>query len=191
MTAPRLATLLERAHAGEATAADAFEATKLLRLASSPGDRYDALFVIGKSNATAYRSIVEEYLDASEEPMLARLALQILADWWGPPNQYRDQIARFVDGVDWDLHDGSYVRLIAMSAAGELLRNHDDPGLLRGLLAVFDDADLPDLVREQSYSAIARAEGRSWAEIPGLGKPGWLDRVDVSIVAKARRHAAD
>jgi hypothetical protein len=53
----------------------------MLAAGANAEDRYDLLFVIGKANALGHRRLVESFLETPDDPMLARLALQILCDW--------------------------------------------------------------------------------------------------------------
>lgn len=78
-----LVALAETARDGDATADDAAAAAALLPSFRDPIDRYDALFVIGKAGITRHEDLVESYLDSPDDPMLARLAIQILCNWWG------------------------------------------------------------------------------------------------------------
>ncbi|KJK49699.1 hypothetical protein UK23_13225 [Lentzea aerocolonigenes] len=86
------------------------------RLTSEPldEDTYSLLYVIARTRATRHRRIVESFLDCSEDPMLARLAVQTLCTFWGEADRYRDVLDRFIAGVEWD-EDGD-VRDVALSA---------------------------------------------------------------------------
>jgi hypothetical protein len=186
-----LRSLVERARDGSATHSDATEASRFLIGDSATPGRYDALFVIGKSGATQYRALVERFLDSPDDPMLARLALQILCNWWGPREDCRDHLDRFIEGVGWDLDDGGFVQLVAISAAGEHLRDREDPRLIQALLALYDDEQRPSLVREQAYIAIARAQGQPWNKVSGPGKGNWQEHVDADLINGARLRASD
>jgi hypothetical protein len=145
------------------------------------------VFVIGRAEATAHEAAVASFIERPDEPMLARLALEILCSWWGHTSKYRADVLRFVNGVDWDLEDGGYVRQIAISAAGEHVRRHEDSDLLRALITVFDSTDAPDLDREIAYHALQRAAGVEWNKIRGAGIPDWRLNVDHRTLESLRR----
>ena len=113
---------------------------------------YDLMYAIGKAEAIEHRALIESHLDDRADPMRARLALQILCNWWGLADEYRHEIFRFTKGVDWDLSDGGFVQLVAISAAGELLRSRDDSALLTELVSLYDSG-ASDLVKGAAYSA--------------------------------------
>lgn len=185
-----LSGIVRRARAGDANEKDASAAAEMLAATPNAEDRYDLLFVIGESNAVEHRDLVEGFLESSDDPMLARLALQILCDW-GPVEPYRSTLLRFINGVAWDLEDGGYVRLVATSAAGEYLRGHRDAEVYRVLLDLYADQQASHLARGQAYVALARALGRSWNEIPRAHRDDWSLSVDPALLAEARQRAAD
>lgn len=186
MSAPQL---LQRARDGVATDEDVRHAADLLAAGQRPGDRYDLLLVIGETNSTQYRRVVEGYLDFPDDPMLSRLAIEILCGWWGTPEPYRDHVLRFVAGVDWDVADGGYVRQVATSAAGEYLRTREDPRLMRALIDLLADGEAPLLDRAVAYEAIQRAVGKGYAEIPRSHRGDWHQHLDQAVMAEARRRA--
>ena len=157
------------------------------RLMSSVGspDRYADLYTIGKAEDRAFRPLVEEFLHSPHEPMLARLALQILVDWWGLAMDYRGQLLSFLRGVDWDLADGGYVQLVAISSAGEIARDGDDHEVLRELLRLYDTGS-SDLVQGAAYAALARSFGKGWAEIPRPHSAAWRTKVDAKMLDNLR-----
>lgn len=182
-----LPVLVRRAREGTVTGEDAERAAALLAAVTEESDRYDAVFVIGRADATAYEDTVASFIESPREPMLARLALEVLCSWWGLRGKYRADVIRFVDGVDWDLEDGGYVRQVAMSAAGEHVREHADADMLRALLTVFDSQDAPDLDRKVAYQALLRAAGMDWKEVLGVGRLDWHRNVDHRTIESLRR----
>lgn len=91
------------------------------QLASPPEDakEYTLLHIAGRRLRRPDPELVEPYLERSDDPMLVRLALQILCNTWGLTDRYLEEVRRFVSGVGWD--DGS-VRLAAIAIAGRYLR---------------------------------------------------------------------
>jgi hypothetical protein len=126
-------------------------------------ERYELLLILGRAAATEYESDVAAYLTDNSDPMLTRLAVQVLCNYWGLADKYIGVVAQFCKGSDWDSDED--VRLVAISATGEYLRGKQDPAYLSLLLDTYD-SDADDICRNAAYSAIARAMGREWSEIP-------------------------
>lgn len=187
MTDVPLPVLVRRAREGTVTAEDANLAAAILATVTDESDRYDAVFVIGRAAATAYEDTVASFIESPREPMLARLALEVLCSWWGLTRKYRGDVLRFVGGVDWDLEDGGFVRQVAISAAGEHVREHGDAGMLRALLTVFDSQNTTELDREVVYQALLRSAGMNWKETLAAGKPARSGNVDQQAIEELRR----
>jgi hypothetical protein len=152
-------------------------------------DRYTLLHILGRAGAVTQRSLVERFLHSVDDPMLAQMALHILCNYWDMPGQYLDDLIRFVRGVSWDT-DGD-VRFTALADAGEYLRLHEEPRLLREVLHVFEDAAEAQGVREAAYVALARAMGRDWQALPSAARHFDLERaIDPAILSEAKRRLA-
>jgi hypothetical protein len=127
-------------------------------------NRYTLLHIVGKGGGPRFRTLVEAYLDSPEDPMLARLALQILCRFWGLTADYLVDLRRFLKGVDWD--DEQDVRLIAASVAGEYLERHDDAELAHELLRLSADGDGNRVLRDSAVRGLARAIGTAPSDMP-------------------------
>lgn len=137
------------------------------QLADHPeaADEYTLLHIAGRGLLRPDPALVGPYLERSDDPMLARLALQILCNYWGLTERYLPVVRRFVEGVEWD--DDS-VRLVALSIAGRYLREHADPGLLDLLLEIAqpDPKSPEETLRAQvALEALAAAVGRPREEL--------------------------
>ena len=155
--------LASRSKEGKVTAGELRQAADILADGRGGAETYRLLYVLGRSRAYQYENLVAAFLDYREDPMVARLALQILCNFWARARQYRDAIARFLDGADWDaLGD---VRQIAISAAGELLSASRDCGLLARLIRLSDPAHDDELERRIAVEAIARSTGLTRQQI--------------------------
>jgi hypothetical protein len=139
-----------------------------LHSTDTKADRFTLLEILGRSGATSYRSLVETYLDSSNDPMLASLALRVLCFYWDLTPHYIDQILQFLDGVFWDT--GKDCKLTAINIAGEHLRDHLSKELLGRLLDIFRTETEDKLIREATYSALARAMGKGYNEIPSAAR---------------------
>lgn len=117
----KLVDVVRRAKEGTVTEREIAAAARMLPDERGPR-AYAWLYVIARSSATQYEQLVASYLDHEEDPMPARLALQTLCTFWGFADRYVDQLERFPGDVEWD-HFGD-VRLIAISASGEYLREN-------------------------------------------------------------------
>ena len=127
-------------------------------------DAYTAIHVLGLMRATEHEKLVAAFLDTPDDPMLARIALQVLCSHWRMAGRYRDRIARFSRGVDWDYDED--VRIAAISAGGELLRESPDKALLTLLLTLFRSEVESHMTRQAAYLALARAAGVDWTQLP-------------------------
>lgn len=147
------------------------------------------LHILGSAYATKYRSLIESFLLSSQDPTLARLALDILCDDWKLAAEYRGQILLFMRGVPWDKEED--VRLMALSKAGQYLRSHSAPELLHELLHVFVNQHERQLIREVAYCALARAIGRNWDQIPPASRHmNWDTEFDPKVIQEAKQRLA-
>ena len=160
--------LLARAKRDELTAQEISAVVGELQRPDSSNDRYTLLHILGRSGATAYRRLVEQFLECRDEPMLARLALKILCDYWAGTAQYIPEILGFLRGFDWD--EESDIRQIAISIAGEYLRANPEPEFLWELIHIFETEENEQTIREDAYIALARAMGRDWNQLPSSAK---------------------
>lgn len=178
--------LVKRATQGALTQEELAEIATILEQSAPEMDLYPLLLAIGRSNAVRYRKLVETFLHCESEPMLASLALQILCDFWGDTERYIENIKQYVRGVPWD--EEQDVRQIAVSTAGEYLRQHDDRELLEQLLTVFENTEEEQLIRENAYCALARAAGKDWSELPSATRGFNLKKdIDPTVLTEIRR----
>ena len=180
------ADLVAKAKDGRISAAEKEAVAQTLPSLGTGSQAYDALFVLGKAGDPRDAPLVEPYLDCPTDPMLSRLALQILCSWWGLHRAYRSDLLRFTVGVGWDIEDGGYVRLVALSAGGELAHDSGDPAMTAGLMAAYADVTNPDMVRSTAYSVLLRAAGKEWKDTPGVGSTAWRDDPDLKAIETLR-----
>lgn len=153
-------------------------------LISGDADPYEALLVIGRAGAMQYRSVVDGYLQFHDDPMLARLALQVLCRYWGLAGEYLEEIICFVRKVDWDEDDD--IRLMAIDCAGSLLVEQRSSRLLSLLLQIFRDHSERQIVREAAYCSLALATGKRLDELPTASRHFDLEHdVDASVIVLA------
>lgn len=151
---------------------------------------YQALLVIGRADAVQYRELVEKYLNASYDPMLARLALMILCRYWKLTSEYRDTFEGFVCGVPWDVEEG--VRLLAVSISGDFLVHHNDNKMLEHIIRIFRDPKEEQTLREAAYCSLGIASGKTPLELLSAARHFDLERdvasdVMAFVVAAERR----
>jgi hypothetical protein len=177
-------TLFARATQGLLSAGELHQVAQ--GLTSGSADPYDALLIIGRANARQYRGLVETYLQCDEDPMLARLAVQILCRYWGLTAEYQQALERFVRKVEWDQEDD--VRLMAIDCAGSFLAENQSPRLLSLLLETYRDKRERQLVREAAYCSLALASGKQLDELPSASRHFDLEAdVDPSVIAAAEK----
>ena len=138
------------------------------RLTSNEGDKYDWLLILGRSGATQYRPLVEKFLESPVDPMLARLAVQVLCRYWGLGESYEDTLVRFAHRVSWDEDDD--VRLMAIDCLGEVLLRKPNDKLLGYLFELFESNQERQIVREAAYCAMARAVGTPVSNLPSAAR---------------------
>jgi len=158
-------SLLARLKAGEAVSPHEFdEVAALLADEASGHDRYTLIHILGRGGQTQRRGLVESYLDSPTDPLLARIALIALCDWWGLTADYLGRLESFARTVPWDVDQD--VRQIALAIIGRYLRDHDEPRLFRTLLAIASDEAEWDLIREDAIRALAVATGSEQDQMP-------------------------
>lgn len=181
-----LEALLGKAKQGTITRAEVDAVAAELRHDPGATDAYTMLHVVGRSFATEHRSLVEGFLRADWDPMLARLSLQILCSFWGDTPRYLDIVREALRGIPWDVDDD--VKQIAISISGEHLRGHKDLRLLGELFEIFSNENEERTIREGAYLALARANGREWKDVPPASRHFDLDAdIDQSVISEVRR----
>ncbi|MFC0842747.1 hypothetical protein ACFH04_03205 [Streptomyces noboritoensis] len=149
------------------------------------GDLYTALHVVGLAGSRAHAEAVGKYLHVPADPMLSRLALQILCDYWGMTSEFLPELRAFVAGVEWDV-DGD-VRDMAVSVAGNHLREAEGPSeLARMIMAIAEDESEFSLTRESALRALARSLGDSLVD---PSSPAVRVRVDTPLAADVLERA--
>jgi hypothetical protein len=182
---PRL--LLDRLKAGQAvTKKEIDRVAEQLDSQAPRVDRYTLLHVVGRSGRIEYRPVVERFLNSPRDPMLARLALVILCDWWGLYSDYSQRVLDFVQSVDWDLDQE--VRQVAISLLGEHIRKGGDPTPSRLLLKVAEDPVEWDVIRGNAVAALARALGREYQDMPPATRVEPVDSLwSTEVLAAAKQ----
>jgi len=148
--------MLHRAERGELSEAEIDMVAQELQKVKPEANPYTLLHILGESGAKSYQGLVEQFLESQANPSLAALALQILCTYWGETSQYTGQVLQFLRGVPWDRTEDC--RLMAASVAGEHLRTHLEPDLLRELLRIYEDAAERQILREAAYLSLAPLE---------------------------------
>jgi hypothetical protein len=181
--------LLEKAKIGAISPMEIAEVAKELATGADHSDQYTLIHILGVSGATEHEAIVARFLDVSSDPMLPRIALQVLCSHWGMVHRYQDEIEKFARGVHWDIDRD--VQLVALSAMGELLRERTDKSLLSLLVEIFTSPRERHLVRQAAYFALARAYGQEWAQLPPASRKIDLEKeVDPQVLEWALKGTA-
>ena len=185
-----LETLRDEAEAGMITPNDLRQVAERLSRAGDDEDRYTMLQIVGEAGDKQHRALVERFLDSPDDPMLARLALEILGHYWGEADRYLDHIRRFLRGVDWDDEDD--VRQMALFRAGDYLAKKPDRELLELLIRAVERSD-DDVMRGSAYLALARAFGIEWKDLPSSSRTFDVDAElqRTGLLDRARRRLAE
>lgn len=179
-------SLLRRAKQGQLADDELEKVVEELQRPESREHHYTLLHIIGRSGATKYRKLVEEFLTREDNPFLARLALQTLCTYWNTTHQYLPQVLEFLRGVPWD--EFQACRLIAASIAGEYLLTNSEPTLLNELLRIFESEKEGQSMKEAAYFAIARAMGQSYRDMPPASRELDMNKdIDLEIIAGAKQ----
>ena len=179
--------LIQRATSGTITMEELAIVAESLR--NRVGDDYDNLLIIGRAGATQYRNDVEKFLKCPDDPMLSRLALQVLCRYWGLADDYALDIHRFVTGVDWDEDDD--VRLMAISCSDSLLASPQHRNLLRDIYRIATDTNEEDTVRQAAYAALAISTGVSPTDMPSPAKFDIAKDIDPKILEEVKKRLTD
>ncbi|MFF5971386.1 hypothetical protein ACFY7C_07630 [Streptomyces sp. NPDC012769] len=157
---------------------------------ANQGDLYTALHVVGLAGSPAQAPAVRQYLRNPSDPMLSRLALQVLGDYWGMSSELLPELRSFLAGVDWDA-DGD-VRDIAISITGRHLRKARGPAdLAQILMNIADDDSEFDLAREAALRALATGLGDSLLETSSPAVRVHIGSAQaVNVLARARKRYA-
>lgn len=181
--------LLERAQWGEISPDEAARVARELEASDSEADRYTLLLILGNAGAVAHRETVERFLSSEDDPMLARVSLQVLCQFWGDTERYLDRVHEFVRGVPWDAGDD--VRLMAISVSAGRLRDNRDTRLLQELVSIFENENERRIVREAAYLALARSVGEPWERLPSAARHFDLDKeVDHSVIRRVKERVS-
>lgn len=154
--------LIKKASAGTITKAEVREVYRAL--VEKSGDQYDLLLILGRSEAKEYRNVVEGYLQSSHDPMVARLALQVLCRYWGLASEYEDELEEFIGWVDWDKEED--VRLMAIGCVADVYKKKESPKLLKHVYDVFKDETEDEITRGAAYETLAIVSGKSVNDLP-------------------------
>ncbi|WKD50338.1 hypothetical protein [Microbulbifer spongiae] len=175
--------LLEKASTGTITENE----VKLVynALVNHASDEYDLLLTLGRAGAKQYRDVVEGYLNSPHDPMLARVALQILCRYWGLAKEFKDTLAKFIKIVDWDEEED--VRMMAIGCVAEVFKQESSPELLGYVYDVFENPEEDEVIRGAAYETLALVAGKSVKELP---QPQHFDLnkdVDPSVLKRTKK----
>ncbi|HET9240598.1 MAG TPA: hypothetical protein VFO10_25260 [Oligoflexus sp.] len=131
---------------------------------SEEGDTYTLLLALGRAWGVQNKDLVEKYLVCPENPMLSRLAIQILCKYWDLGQNFLAHIQEAANGFEWDDEDD--VRLMAISCLGYIYTQNKQTELLRQLYDIWNDEAQDKMARESSYLAMGLAIGYGYDQLP-------------------------
>jgi len=177
---------LEEAKWGKLTEEELLYVVEQIK-ASSPGNDdnlYTLIHTLGRSGAIQYQKLVERFLYYPSNPTITSIALRTLCVYWSFAESYKDLLKEFIQGVEWEPRD--FLRINAISCAGQLLMTHLDRRLLEMLLEIWDrdpNQENP-IVQEAAYEALFYAAGKTSRDLTKMEEEG---RLDLSVIDKARQ----
>lgn len=191
--------LLERAKNGKLSQTELDHIIQKIK-DSKPGDDddlYSLIHILGKARIFGLgpptieeKKLLEKFLYYPQKPMISKIALQTLCNYWDLNDNYLKELKMFVRGVEWD--DDEIVRTIAISIAGDFLKTTLDKELLKLLIDIFENKEesklldhsiSPEITQGCAYQALSIAMGKSYREfIIELSENNCLD---MSVLQKA------
>jgi hypothetical protein len=134
--------LLDEAKCGKLTSEEILYVGEQVK-ASRPGDNtdlYGLLFILGLSEATQYRELVEGFLYYPTDPMVSGMTLKVLFRYWGNDVQrYLNELKAFIKGVPWD--ESENLRLAAVQCTGDFLKETPEKELFQILLDLYETSN--------------------------------------------------
>jgi len=127
------------------------------------------LLILGATGDSRYAELVAQSLDKRDDPLVVRLALELLCLDWRLTPRYLERVHQYLRWIPWD-SDG-YIRQTALSIAGEYLRTQKDAALLQEVLDAWEGPNTDDIIRQDAYAALARAMGEPRSAIPSAAIP--------------------
>ncbi len=110
-----------------------------------------------------YKGLIEKFIIFPEDPFVSVTALDVLCNDWDLAHEYIGQIKSFVRGVEWD--KDMQVRVQAICAVAEYIRETRDKECLEMLLEIFKNVQEKKSIRELAYEMISRALGKDWKDL--------------------------
>jgi hypothetical protein len=168
------------------------------------------LMILARQRAQQYRGLVEHFLEYRGDWSCVAEALRTLCRWWNDTHLYIDTLLKYMSAMEdesYNLLDVSEVRRVAISLAGEYLRDNKEPKLLNRLIELYENPDLPEwtfikdphsrsleiqqergFVRCAAYLAVAEAMGRAYRTLPHIEDEVHLnDIADPQIISRVRK----
>lgn len=123
---------------------------------------YTRVHILGLTGKIEFKPLLESFLEFKYDTMLAALSVSLLCSVFSGFEEHRDRMVMYLKGVEWDADRD--VMLKTISQAGEHLRTHQDQEIARLVYGCLSSES--GSVREAAYSAMLRALGIEWTEIP-------------------------
>ena len=154
---------------------DALERIELKHLgkAGLMDQAYALVHLISKAGLKQFAYLIEPYLEAKDS-LLVALVLETLCLQWKEREGYIERVIDFALGSGWD--EDEDVRETALKILGEYLREtlpasggrpaEKPRRVLELLLSTVQDSEVSDACRQSAYSALSRAAGKEWEELP-------------------------
>lgn len=180
-----LSELLKRAQWGKISDAELSEVVRMISLERG-ADLYTLIQILGRAGSPKYRKIVEPFLNNVGDAQLSALAVKVLCWSWGLSQEYKGDLVRFLNGVDWDV-DG-YVKLQTIGTVGEYLRENSDVELLELIYGIFLNEEERPLIRSAAYFALCRSEKLEWKDIPSASRlVNFSTEIDMQVIERVER----
>lgn len=180
--------MLDRANIGTVSTKELGDLSVFIGTSVNDNDLYYPLLILGKAGGPEYSSTVEQFI-SSTNPMIARLSLQILCQFWGLTDRYLNYALRALGRPPSD--DNDTVRQMAIFILGDYLASNKESGIIVNILRIFDDEHQPYSIILAAYAALALAIGREWLELGTtiIDRPDLRQLIASDIIDAVRRIA--
>ena len=128
---------------------------------TQPPLQWRGLHILGWARAKKYTSLIETFLDHTDDLSLPAIALRTLIYWFGDAKPYINELKKFLHGIP---QDGQHnLQLAALQVSGNAYLQTADSDLLR-IIVDFAVNNNPILC-DAAYDALAVALSPNWEQL--------------------------
>ena len=171
--------LVIRAKDGDITSAELKEVAAIIKRDEGGDLTYRLLYVLLRSRSVEHEDIIAGFVQYERDPQVASLVLHTLVSQWRLGARYRNALLGAMSGFSWD--EDNDVKIGAVTAAGEYLRESHDPEVLASIIKIARTNDPMDPIGQAAVEGLSRALGddhlASLAPKDSNERAMWIDRI--------------